>query len=146
MTDTLANNQEALLELKSVSLIITDTRSHCIILTLPINALRIKQIGVVTGTLAGRETIKTEGNEERISKAIRAVSVELAQRTGSKSKLDIYGKKMSDVGEESKDRSDAPGEGFYGMETVDDQSRDDGSSRGALNAIPEEFVSSSSPN
>lgn len=41
------------------------------------------QIGVVTGTLAGRKTIQTEGNEERIARAIRKISIELNERVGT---------------------------------------------------------------
>lgn len=91
---------------------------------------------MVTGTFAGRSTIKEEGNEERISMAIRKVSVELAQMKGSNSKLGDMSKSMSGEGVETNDRSDSiPGESFYGMETVDDQSRDDGSSRGELTLV-----------
>lgn len=87
-------------------------------------------MGVVTGTVAGRNTIINEGNEERISGAIRKVSIELAAlRTPSgRKRAEGSGTPMVDTAD-STDQS-VPDEKFYGMETVDDQSSDDGSSRG----------------
>lgn len=97
---------------------------------------------------AGRATIQRDGNEERIAKAIRRVSAELNERAASGQinanqlprsvrSVGVSGSdSMSSDGREGVSMRDdqAPSESFYGSQTVDDMSRDDGSLRGPFRA------------
>ena len=76
------------------------------------------QIGVVTGTLAGRKTIQTEGNEERIAKAIRKISIELNERVGTKT-AGTNGDGSFNNGFKSEEEMSVPDESYYGKRMVE---------------------------
>ena len=77
--------------------------------------------GFVAGTLAGRKTIQTEGNEERIAKAIRKISIELNERVGTNTGANKDGSFNNGYkdGESSGDSGlIVPDENYYGNKTV----------------------------
>ena len=88
------------------------------------------QVGVITGTLAGRKTIQTEGNEERIAKAIRKISIELNERVGTNTGGKTDGAFNNGFKDEPNSRMDigngegemiVPDENYYGKKTLGEE-------------------------